>query len=261
VTALLDLHGLTRRYGSVTAVEDVDLSVAPSTRHAIIGPNGAGKSTLFAMVAGTLAPSSGRVLLEGVDITRMRVHRRAHRGLVKTFQHSSVFDSMSVEDNVVLGTRRVHGGAARPYGRTRTRVRSIAGGVLDQVGLADRRTTMARELSHGERRQLELALALSVDPKVLLLDEPTAGMSARETERFVDLITGLGSGVTILIIEHDLDVVFSLADRVTVLHLGRVIADGTPAEVRESELVQQVYLGVAPDPTDSTEGVASHELA
>lgn len=255
MTTLLQVQGLTRRYGSIIAVEDVDLNVEKATRHAIIGPNGAGKSTLFAMVAGTLTPSAGHVLLEGTDVTRMRVHRRARRGLVKTFQHSSVFDSMTVEENVALGSRLVHGGSVRPFGRTEPKVRSVTGQILEEVGLADRRTTMARELSHGERRQLELALALSVEPKVLLLDEPTAGMSARETERFVELITALGSDTTILIIEHDLDVVFSLADRVTVLHLGRVIADGTPREIRESELVQRIYLGVAPDPIETTDGV------
>lgn len=243
MSAILRVSGLTKRYGSVTAVEDVDLKIAEGTRHAIIGPNGAGKSTLFAMVAGTLAPTAGRVWLDDDDVTSMRVHRRAQRGLVKTFQHSSVFDSMTVEENIALGAQRVHGGAGRPVGRTAARARAAAHDILATVGLADRRAVMASQLSHGERRQLELGLAMSVSPRVLLLDEPTAGMSAAETARFVELISKLGDTTTILIIEHDLDVVFSLAAQVTVLHLGRVIADGTPDEIRGSELVQRTYLG------------------
>lgn len=252
----LAVSALTKSYGSVVAVDDVTVEVADGERRAVIGPNGAGKSTLFALVAGTLRPTSGAVSLFGADVTRLRDHQRARRGLVKTFQHSSVFTAMTLLDNVLLGTQRTQGRAIRPFGRSARPAVQAARRLLDDVGLADRAGVLAGSLSHGERRQLEVALALGVEPKVLLLDEPTAGMSAAETERFVQLISALPREITVLIIEHDLDVVFSVADRVTVIHLGAVIEDGTPDEVRASELVQQTYLGTAPDAPDLMQGGA-----
>lgn len=246
MTAILHTAGLTRRFGSVTAVDSIDLEVAPNTCHAVIGSNGAGKSTLFAMMAGTLKPTAGTVHLEGRDVTRMGVHRRAQRGLVKTFQHSSLFDSLTVRENAVLGAERNAGFAWRPYGGSSANAQRAAETALESVGLAGRAAARAGQLSHGERRQLELALAMSVAPRILLLDEPTAGMSAAETARFVDFVAGLKASTTILIIEHDLDVVLSLADTVTVMHLGSVIATGSPQEIRDSELVQSTYLGTAP---------------
>ena len=252
----LAVCGLTKSYGSVVAVDDVRLDVADGERRAIIGPNGAGKSTLFALIAGTLRPTAGSVSLYGDDVTRLRDHQRARRGLVKTFQHSSVFMAMTLIDNVLLGTQRTSGGAIKPFGRSARPALEAAHRLLADVGLADRSGVLAGSLSHGERRQLEVALALGVEPKVLMLDEPTAGMSAAETERFVQLISGLPRDITVLIIEHDLDVVFSVADRVTVLHLGAVIEDGTPDEVRASELVQQTYLGASPDAPDLMRGEA-----
>jgi len=248
--AALTISDLTKRYGSVVAVDGANLEVAQSERRAVIGPNGAGKSTLFALVAGTLRPTAGRVGLHGEDVTRLRDHQRARRGLVKTFQHSSVFTAMTLVDNVLLATERRQGHAGRPFGRSSRAATEAAHRALVQVGLEDRSHVLAGSLSHGERRQLEVALALGVEPRVLMLDEPTAGMSAAETERFVELISGLPRTITVLIIEHDLDVVFSVADRVTVMHLGAVIEEGTPDEIRASELVQQTYLGVAPDPRD-----------
>lgn len=245
----LNTQGLGKRYGSVVAVDDVTISVSPGERRAVIGPNGAGKSTLFALVAGTLRPTSGTIEVKGRDVTRLPDYRRARAGLVKTFQHSSVFSASSLLDNVILGAARRTGGPARPYGRHRRAVIDTAREVLDQVGLANREQVLAGSLSHGERRQLDVALALSANPTLLLLDEPTAGMAAAETARFVDLVTRLPRDITVLIIEHDLDVVFSLADTVTVLHLGSVIQDGSPDQVRASELVQRVYLGV--DPQDA----------
>jgi branched-chain amino acid transport system ATP-binding protein len=240
------LDGITKRYGSVVAVDDVTFRVAQGARHAVIGPNGAGKSTLFALVAGTIRPTSGRVTLHGEDITRLPDHKRARRGLAKTFQHSSVFAAITVLQNVMLAAERRHGRPARPMGGPSAVANEAAERALGRVGLLDRAHVVAGSLSHGERRQLEVALALAVEPKVLLFDEPTAGMSAAETARFVELVQNLPREITVLIIEHDLDVVFSLADRVTVLHLGGVIADGSPAQVRDSELVQQIYLGVPP---------------
>lgn len=239
----LVLDGLGKRYGSVVAVDDVSLEVRQGARHAIIGPNGAGKSTLFALIAGTIRPTSGRVHLFGEDVTGLPDHRRARRGLAKTFQRSSVFGSMSLLQNVLLGAERRHGGPARVVGRHTRKAVEAAQAHLNRVGLLDRAEVRADLLSHGERRQLEVALALAVEPKVLLFDEPTAGMSAAETDRFVEIVEALPRDITVLIIEHDLDVVFTLADRVTVLHLGAVIADGSPDDIRASELVQQTYLG------------------
>jgi branched-chain amino acid transport system ATP-binding protein len=243
----LVLDGIAKRYGSVVAVDDVRLSVRRGSRHAVIGPNGAGKSTLFALIAGTIPPSSGRVELLGEDVTRLSDHRRARKGLAKTMQRSSVFGSMTLEGNVLLGAERRHGRPGRAVGRHSSAAVEAARAALDRVGLLDRADVPAGELSHGERRQLEVALALAVDPKVLLFDEPTAGMSAAETARFVEVVQGLPRDITVLIIEHDLDVVFTLADRVSVLHLGALIADGSPDEIRSSELVQRTYLGDHPE--------------
>ncbi len=250
----LAISALTKSYGSVVAVDDVTLEIADGERLAVIGPNGAGKSTLFALVAGTLRPTAGVVSLFGENVTRLRDHQRARRGLVKTFQHSSVFTAMTLLDNVLLSTQRTHGRASRPFGRSTRAAVEAARRSLEQVGLADRASVLAGSLSHGERRQLEVALALGVDPRVLMLDEPTAGMSAAETERLVQLISGLPREITVLIIEHDLDVVFSVADRVTVMHLGAVIENGTPDQVRASELVQQTYLGATSDSADLMRG-------
>jgi len=239
----LVLDGIGKRYGSVVAVENVSLAVRRGTRHAVIGPNGAGKSTLFALMAGTIRPSSGRVELLGEDVTKLSDHHRARKGLAKTMQRSSVFGSMTLRENVLLGAERRHGRPARVVGGHSGKAVEAAMAALDQVGLLERAGAQASELSHGERKQLEVALALAVDPAVLLFDEPTAGMSAAETDRFVEVVQGLSRDITVLIIEHDLDVVFTLADQVSVLHLGALIADGRPDEIRSSELVQRIYLG------------------
>jgi branched-chain amino acid transport system ATP-binding protein len=241
------LDGIAKGYGSVVAVDNVSLTVREGARHAVIGPNGAGKSTLFAMVAGTIRPTSGTIRLFGENVTRLPDHQRARRGLAKTFQHSSVFPSMTLLDNVVLAAERRHGHPARPFGPPDAVAVEVALKSLAQAGLEQRTGVLAAELSHGERRQLEVALALALDPRVVLFDEPTAGMSPAETSRFVDIVRSMSREITVLIIEHDLDVVFSLSDTVSVLHLGAVIANGTPEEVRESELVQQTYLGTGPD--------------
>ncbi|WP_052668646.1 ABC transporter ATP-binding protein [Nitriliruptor alkaliphilus] len=243
----LSLQGISKNYGSVVAVDDVSLQVSAGSRHAIIGPNGAGKSTLFALVAGTLRPTSGSVTMYGEDVTRLADHQRARRGLARTFQHSTIFASMTVLENVMLAAQRRHGRPAKAIGGQSAASRQAADAALSEVGLLDRPTVPAGSLSHGERRQLEVALALAVDPRILLFDEPTAGMSAAETARFVELVRNLPRQITVLIIEHDLDVVFTLADRVTVLHLGAVVADGAPEQIRDSELVQQIYLGAPPD--------------
>jgi len=226
-------------------VDDVTLTVHQGDRHALIGPNGAGKSTLFSMVSGTVPVSSGRICFRGDEITRTAEYRRARLGIGKTFQHSNLFDGLTALENVALPVRRRLGVAwqmllpARRYEAATGQARAL----LDTVGLAGRADVAAGALSHGERRQLEVAMALATGPVLLLLDEPTAGMSRAESAAFVEMIGRLPRSLTVLIIEHDIDVVFALANRITVMHVGRLLADGTPEEVRNSAAVQEAYLG------------------
>jgi branched-chain amino acid transport system ATP-binding protein len=247
MTALLKTDGLTRRFGRLVAVDRVTLTIPTGARHALIGPNGAGKSTLFGLITGAIRPSAGRVVFDGQDVTRRPDHYRARCGMGKTFQHSSLFTTLSLLDNVALAAQWAAGRGMRMVraAQRHTTVQELAMRQLELVGLADRAAAAAGALSHGERRQLEVALALATSPKLLLLDEPTAGMSAADSAHFAELIESLGPQVAVLIIEHDLDVVFRLATRVTVLHLGRVLADGTPSEVRADQAVQRAYLGDA----------------
>jgi len=249
--AAIELDGLTRHFGSLRAVDGVSLAVQQGSRHAVIGPNGAGKSTLFAMIAGTLPATAGRVALHGEDVTAMPEHRRAMQGLVRTFQHSSLFLRCTALENVALAVQRQQGtqwSMVRPLRRRRA-VLERSHDLLEGIGLADRSEALAGALSHGERRQLEVAVALGTDPSVLLLDEPAAGMSAAETARFKQMVLELPREITVMLVEHDLDLVFGLAEQVTVMHLGQHLLTGTPSEVRASEDVQQAYLG-AEDTSD-----------
>lgn len=244
---LLEVDTVTRRFGSLCAVDGVSLTLPAGARHALIGPNGAGKSTLFNLLAGTLRVSSGAIRFAGRDITRLPEYRRARLGISRTFQHSSVFLSTSVLENVLVNAQRAAGvgGALVRSALGRRALVNRCAELLDTVGLADRHRVSAGELSHGERRQLEVAMALGARPRLLLLDEPAAGMSPAETSRFSKVIAGLPADVTVLLIEHDLDVVFDLADSVTVLHLGRHLMSGTSDEVRAAPEVQEAYLGAA----------------
>ena len=247
MSAVLECVDVTKRFGSLAAVCDVSLSVERGARHALIGPNGAGKSTLFNLLAGTLRPTSGRIVLAGQDVTRRSDAWRSRAGLAKTFQHSSLFLSLSVADNVAIAAQRVTGDGVRLW-RPARRCPGVDDRVarcLEQTGLTGRAGAPVSALSHGERRQLEVAVALATEPTLLLLDEPTAGMSAAESGSFAALVESLPPEVTVVLIEHDLDVVFRLASRITVLHLGRVLADGDPASVRADEQVQRAYLGSA----------------
>jgi branched-chain amino acid transport system ATP-binding protein len=241
---MIEIRELRRAFGGVVALDGVSLKVPEGERRAVIGPNGAGKTTLINILAGEITPSSGAVRLNGQDITRLRPWQRARLGLAHVYQRTELFSPLSARENVALAV-----GARRgPYRAFRAPPRSEyteADAVLERVGLAGREGLLVRALSHGEHRQLELAVALAQRPRVLLLDEPTAGMSPVETVRITELVAGLDRALTILIVEHDMDVVFRLADRVTVLHEGRVIADGTAADVRGDALVHDVYLGKA----------------
>lgn len=239
---MIEVRGLRRDFGGIRALGGVDLRVAAGERRAIIGPNGAGKTTFFNVLTGELAATAGTVQLGGADITALRPWERARRGLARMYQRNELFDALPAWENIALafrtGTYRV---LADPSGTER----SAAAELLARVGLEGRAAALARALSHGERRQLELAVALAQAPTVLLLDEPTAGMSPAETERIVTLIGALDRSLTVLIVEHDMDVVFRVADRITVLHEGRSIAEGTPDEIRGDTQVHDVYLGKA----------------
>ncbi|MEV0384686.1 ABC transporter ATP-binding protein [Nonomuraea sp. NPDC050643] len=247
---ILRLEDVTLSYGLLKAVDGVSLSVAQGARHALIGPNGAGKSSLFSVVAGTLAVTSGRIEFDGADVTGLSEPARAARGLVRTYQHSSLFLRCGVLDNVRLAVERVHGHPLRPFRRRRrdAAITEQAYAHLAAVGLASRAAEPAGALSHGERRQLEVAVVLACEPSLVLFDEPTAGMSVAETDRFAALVEELPASLSVVIVEHDLDIAFRLARDVTVLAAGRVIASGPPEAIRADEQVQRAYLG-----TESTD--------
>jgi branched-chain amino acid transport system ATP-binding protein len=245
MSAVLELEGLGRRYGELHAVSEVSLAVEAGSRHALIGPNGAGKSTLFGLISGTVRATSGRIRFDGQDVTRRGPHRRTRLGMGRTFQHSSLFDGMSARENVAVAAQRQLGHAHQallPTGRYRD-VEERSEELLALVGLADLADVETGSLSYGHRRQLEVALALATEPKLLLLDEPTAGMSRDEAQRFLGVIGSLPPELTLMIVEHDMDVVFGLATRIAVLDAGRLIANGAPEEIRASTVVQEAYLG------------------
>jgi branched-chain amino acid transport system ATP-binding protein len=244
---LLALDRLSRRFGALAAVNAVSLEIAARERRAIIGPNGAGKTTLFNVITGHLAPSAGRVLLAGAPITGLAPHAVARRGLARSFQRNNLFPRLAVLENLRLaaaadgrGSWNLLGAVSRlraPIARARE--------TAEAVGLVERLDVPAGALSYGEQRQLEIGLALAIRPRLLLLDEPTAGMSPEETVRMTRMLEGLPREVTLLIIEHDMDVVASLADRVTVLHYGEVLTEGTFDHVKADPRVYEVYLGSA----------------
>ena len=243
MSALLELRGVGRSFGALKAVDAVDLDVASGARHALIGPNGAGKSTLFRLVSGEMPVSAGSVTLSGNDVTKLSQVRRARRGLAQTMQHSSLFLTQTAAQNVGLAAQRHRGTAAWLLPRRQRQVDARVKELLDAVGLSERSDVVVSSLSHGERRQLEIAVALACEPRLLLMDEPAAGMSPTESGRLTELVQALPREITVVIVEHDLDVVFALAERVTVLHLGRVLLTGSPDEVRGSTAVQEAYLG------------------
>jgi branched-chain amino acid transport system ATP-binding protein len=245
VSALLEIERLSRYFGALSAVNGVSLSVPSRERRAIIGPNGAGKTTLFNLITGHLAPSGGRILFDGVPITGLPPHVIARRGLSRSFQRTNVFPRLSVLENLRLAAAVRERGSYRLLGSIAALPRPLAHAreVAQAVGLAERLREPAGRLSYGEQRQLEVGIALATAPKLLLLDEPTAGMSPEETQRMTRLLAALPREVTLLIIEHDMDVVFSLADRITVLHYGEILTDDVPDAVRADPRVYEVYLG------------------
>ena len=241
----LSLSDLSKAFGGLKAVEEVAFSVRPGERRALIGPNGAGKTTLFNLISGELPPSRGRITLFGRDVTGLSPHRRAALGLARTFQITNLFPSLTVRENLLLAVQaleRTKLMLLRPLTAYR-HLYERAHAVLDSVGLTDKEGEVVKNLSHGEQRQMEVAMALATRPRLLLLDEPTAGLSPAESLLMTALLKRLDSGITLLVIEHDMDVAFALAERVTVLHNGRVVADGTRDEVKANPLVREIYLG------------------
>jgi branched-chain amino acid transport system ATP-binding protein len=244
---LLQVSNLAKRFEGIVASDDLALNVAAGDLHAVIGPNGAGKTTLISQLGGQVAPDSGRIRFAGNDITRLPMFRRSQLGLARSFQITSLFLDLSVLDNVALAVQ-AHAGHSFHFwrdARAEPELREPARAALQRMGLNARADSPASALSHGEHRQLELAMALAGNPRMLLLDEPMAGLGPEESARMVEMLRALKRELTILLVEHDMEAVFALADRITVLVYGRVIATGSPSDIRANDEVRQAYLGEA----------------
>ncbi|MCK9907936.1 ABC transporter ATP-binding protein [Microbacteriaceae bacterium K1510] len=251
MSALLQVENLAKRFGGIVATDDVVITIPEGELHAVIGPNGAGKTTLIAQLTGQLLPDSGHVRFDGTDITYLPMYQRSILGLARSFQITSLFLDLSVLDNVALAVQ-AHAGHSFHFWRDARKQEDLRGparAALERAGLAHRANRLAAALSHGERRQLELAMALAGKPRMLLLDEPMAGLGPEESARMVTMLRELKKQYTILLVEHDMEAVFALADRISVLVYGRVIATGRPEEIRNNAQVREAYLG------DHEEGV------
>jgi branched-chain amino acid transport system ATP-binding protein len=243
---MLRTHGLSRRFGGLQAVDSVDLDIARGELRAIIGPNGAGKTTLFNLISGGVPPSAGRVVFDGRDITGWKAQDIFRAGIVRSFQISTLFGKLSVRDNVevlAFGHSARSGAPFAKLSQPRDEVMRRVDEALDRVGIAHRCDELCHTLSHGDRRLVEIAMVLAARPRLVLLDEPTAGMSPDETRQTAELVRSLVPDVSVVIVEHDMSVVMSICDRITVLHRGRVLAEGSPAEIQANPEVQSVYFG------------------
>ena len=246
--ALLEIDRLQKHFGGVVATDQVTLALARGEVHALIGPNGAGKTTLIAQIDGSLAPDAGRIVFDGADITATSRHERVRTGLARSYQITSIFGKFSVQDNLALAVQ-ARSGSSFAFWRAvadEPMLRDEALRVAADIGLAERASTLAGELAHGEQRSLEVGLALATNPKLLLLDEPMAGMGPDESQRMIELIGRVRQRATVLLVEHDMDVVFRLADRISVLVNGAIIATGTPDQIRGNAEVKRAYLGDEP---------------
>ena len=245
MTPLLETRNLLKRFGGLTVTNRCNLTILPGEIHALIGPNGAGKTTLIAQLSGALAPEQGQIFFDGQEITHLPIHRRVQLGLVRTFQMTNIFQQHTVLDNLALSRQSTSGNSFR-FWQPRQKEAALfedAAAIAEKIGLGHHLETLASNLSHGEQRQLEIGLALACNAKFLLLDEPLAGMGMEESAQAVELIRSIGKEATIVLIEHDMDAIFQLADRISVLVYGELIATGTPADIRENRLVQEAYLG------------------
>jgi branched-chain amino acid transport system ATP-binding protein len=242
---MLSLRGLRKNFGGLAVTDDVTLDVAPGEIHAIIGPNGAGKTTLINEISGVLPLDAGQILFDGRDVTRLPLHRRARLGLARSFQITSIIPDFSALENTALAVQAGDGSSFRFFRPTirEARLNAAATAALESVGLAHRAATPAGAMSHGEKRQLELAIALATQPRLLLLDEPLAGAGPEETERLIGILRSLRGRYTIMLVEHDMQAVFALADRISVLVYGRLIATGGPELIRQNPEVRAAYLG------------------
>ncbi len=241
--AILRIEGLTMRFGGLAALNNVSIAVPRGEIRAVIGPNGAGKSTFFNCITGVLKPTGGRILFDGDDITGLPPHRISQKAIARSYQITNILPGATVLENVRIAVQsRHHSWSLLRHHRSFGDVIARARTVLASVGLADQQDELATNLSHGEQRNLEIGIALATEPKLLCLDEPTAGMSVTETHATVDLIRRIAADLTILIVEHDMEVVMGLAGTITVLHYGEVLAEGTPAAIQANPRVQEVYL-------------------
>jgi branched-chain amino acid transport system ATP-binding protein len=244
VEPILRLRGIGRRFGGLHAVRDVDLDVAYGERRAILGPNGAGKTTLFNVISGDFPPSAGTIEFEGDEITLLSPSARAKLGMGRTYQKSRLFLGLSVEDNLYLAVLGVKSGHLRPVKLRRdNELRERARDLARTVGLDGRERTLVGSLSHGEQRQLEVGMARAVNPTLMMLDEPASGLSRGERVALTELLLQLDPAITLILIEHDMDVALRVAERVTMMHDGRVIVEGTPDEIRANQTVHDLYLG------------------
>jgi branched-chain amino acid transport system ATP-binding protein len=242
---MLEVNGLTKSFGALRACDGIDFDVKEGETHAVIGPNGAGKTTFISQLAGNLLPDRGMVRFAGADITKLPAPKRARMGLARSFQITSIYPEFSALDNVALAVQARSGHSFRFWRKARgdRALSEPAQRVLEEVGLASRINVLAANLSHGEQRQLEVAMALATEPRLLLLDEPMAGMGIEESQRMIALLSKLKQRKTIILVEHDMDAVFRLADRISVLVYGRVIATGAPEAIRANPEVRTAYLG------------------
>jgi len=242
---VLRVEGLIKRFGGLVATDNLSLDIRPGEIHAVIGPNGAGKTTMIGQLIGELKPDAGSIHFMGQDVTHMPVHARADLGIARSFQITSIFPDFTALDNIALAVQARQGHSFRFWSPARRddRLRGPAMTALEQVGLGHRADVTASALSHGEHRQLEIAMALATRPKLLLLDEPMAGMGPEDSARMVQMLKSIKGSIPMLLIEHDMDAVFALADRITVLVYGRNIATDTPDAIRSNEAVRQAYLG------------------
>jgi len=244
-TPVLELRGLCKSFGGLQATRNVTLRIMPGDRKAVIGPNGAGKTTLFNLITGIYPVTSGQVLLFGQDVTSWPSHKRTSLGMARTFQITHLFPKLSILDNVLLAIQGLRKSKFVMW-RFQSSYRDVyekAYGLLDQAGFLDRKDTEVRNLSHGEQRQLEIVLGLASDPKILLLDEPAAGLSSGESVEMAKFLMKLDPALAILLIEHDMDVVFDVASEISVLHFGEILETGTPQQIHSSAKVQEIYLG------------------